>query len=120
ATHNLGASRQVALEIMIPLGGRSLYGLLGARFRPSPGGDLKVATVIQRSDQDPLPYSSAIASATDLPRVGLPRLFAAAVLDGVRLEIANPIGAIPSGRLAFCAAAHGEIGSSQGVFSALA
>ncbi len=107
---------RVAVEVFIPLGPRSMYGLLGGEFMPSTNGQLKVSIISSSGGGKLLP--SSLASPEDQVWTGLPTEYCDAVKEGVHLA-QQEIGAA-SGELVINCAAHGEIGSCAAVFKHLA
>jgi hypothetical protein len=77
-------TRAVAIEILVPLGPRSMYGLLGCHFNPDRMGQLGVDVHVASSNGPVLPDS--LATRGDEVRIGLPAEYAGAILAGVSLE----------------------------------
>jgi hypothetical protein len=107
-------SKTGALEVFIPLGARFMYGLLGGRFQPSAGNELRLEISVGRGDL----MEDTLSVALDHARVGLSDDYAVAVAAGVRLaaERSGPV----AGEFSVSHAAFGEIGSSEAVFKHLA
>ncbi|MFT3848688.1 MAG: hypothetical protein QM739_08395 [Propionivibrio sp.] len=107
---------QAAVEVLVPLGPRSMYGLLGGRFTPSANGQLTVkifsSSVVGKS------FPSSLASAGDQVWTGLPIEYSEAVKEGIHL-VEQDIGVV-SGELIINCAAYGEIGSCYAIFKSLA
>ena len=123
-THTIAAGgelqnglRLAAIEVFVPLGPRSMYGLLGGQFEPDATGqltiDVNVSTATERLFADSLTVKG------DQVRVGLPAEYAQAVLAGVNLAHSE-MDALASGKLSFNCAAHGAIGSCEAVYKHLA
>ncbi len=113
----LGSTREsgAAVELCLPTGGMIRYGLLGALFLPD-GSDQLVIRV-PFSKREGLPFSDSLASRLDTVWKGLPDEFAESVLhSSLNTDTIQSLGA---GKLRFCCAAHGELGSSIWIFSAL-
>jgi hypothetical protein len=107
-----------AVEILVPMGARAYYGLLGGRFEPVDSGGLDVEVVLSESNGPKFPSTTSVAY-FDTPRIGLPEEFATGVLAGLVGE--NPaVAGMPGGRLKFDVAAFGWVGSSHNVFRHLA
>ncbi len=106
--------RQAAVELAVPVGGRVLYGILGATLSPTPG-DMICVRVLKSIDIDVMvPWS--LASRVDSVYIGLPDEYSAGVLEG-----ASPNATILGpGTLTFNRAAHGLVGSSHAFFKRLA
>ncbi|NJK91118.1 MAG: hypothetical protein HC904_04360 [Blastochloris sp.] len=109
-------AKRAAVEVFVPLGPRSMYGLLGGEFTPSTTGQLNVTIISSAANGKSL--SESLASSSDQVRVGLPREYCEAVKEGIRLAQAELSPA--SGELVINYAAHGEIGSCAAVFKHLA
>lgn len=109
-------AKKAAVEVFVPLGPRSMYGLLGGKFEPSTVGELKVTIVSNAANGKLLPTS--LAGVSDQVRIGLPKEYHEAVKEGVRL--AQKEGVTISGELVIDYAANGEIGSCFAVFKHLA
>jgi hypothetical protein len=105
-----------AIEVLVPLGGRSMYGLLGGEFQPDSSNRLDVRVCLA-SAQGKL-FSNNLAGLRDEVRVGLPAEYAEAVFDGVALA-KGELGSLASGSLLINRAAHGAVGSCDIVFKHL-
>ncbi len=108
--------RAAAVEWLIPLGPRSLYGLLGARLCPNENGCL-----IEIIEEKPTrAVAETIASrVSESALVGMLPEYAAAVKRGAEAVLAaRP--ALPACRITFCAAVVGEVGSCEAIFENLA
>jgi len=106
----------VGLEALLPRGPFSEYGLLGLVGTPQkaqPGLRLEVPW----TQVDGVPWNTAPVGPAVSPRVGLPREFADAVLEG--LDVASR-GRLTGGVLAVRAAVHSPVGSNPSVMSRLA
>ena len=106
--------RRVVVEVYLPRGPRAEYGLLGLMYEPKDESDLLVRVQVGR--EDGRPSAGSMASNVDDVRIGLPREYASAVLDAICQHCQNRIG---PGLLTIDRAAHGRVGSSVSVFSAL-
>lgn len=117
---NNSVTRKAALEIIVPVGPKSLYGLLGAEFEPNDSGHL-VLEVLVSTDNEPI-YTKSLANDLDLVKVGLPSEYKESVVDGIldhlkNNQISHQLG---SGILKIDRAAHGEINSSNKFFRQIA
>jgi hypothetical protein len=104
----------VGLEVLVPRGAYSEYGLLGLEFLPGNLGCLRIE--VPYSDMAGSPWSDALASNVDEVRLGLPQEYASSVLASLASTAA---GRIPSGTLRIVDAAHGIVGSSPSFFGKL-
>lgn len=104
-----------AIEMLLPRGGRALYGGLGAMFSPAQKGPLTVEIVIARDQGLVWPHS--LAARIDTVYKGLPYEFVTGIIDGVLLSD-NKYN-LGSGRLRFAWATHGLVGSSRWIFYVL-
>ncbi|MCT7961005.1 hypothetical protein NG791_09990 [Laspinema sp. D1] len=100
--------------MIIPSGGRALYGLLGGGFLPDRSGELVVKVAVSKKDELEMPES--LASKFDTVYRGLPGEYADSVLDGI-VDAGEILG---SGLLLCNCAAHSPVGSSPWMFRQLA
>jgi hypothetical protein len=110
------ALKLAAIEIFVPLGPRSMYGLLGGQFDPETAGHLSVDVRVSAANGRLL--ADSLAMKGDEVRVGLPAEYAQAVLVGVDLAATEPNTVAP-GRLSISCAAHGAIGSCEAIYKHL-
>ena len=111
--------KQAALEILIPVGARFLYGLLGAEFIPNDSGKFSLEVLLSTNNASI--FQQSIASELDLVRVGLPREYSQSVVEGALQSLNNKsLETLGCGVLQFNQAAHGEIGSSNKFFCQIA
>ncbi|HEY6332390.1 MAG TPA: hypothetical protein VI756_23900 [Blastocatellia bacterium] len=113
----LSKGRLIGVEWVRPSAGPSNYGLLGLSYHPS--NTHKARIRIPRLTGEGPVFSSNIAWRLEVVRAGLPEEFIPGIVDGVRCA-AQQIAGLPAGEITFCAAAHGETGSSRKVFEFLA
>jgi hypothetical protein len=107
--------KSVALEWHIPLGPRSLYGLLGVEFQPL-DGVLRIELVDEAPHREC--EDSLTSRVSDKALVGLGEEYQAAVVKGI-LAAATKDGARLSGRLLINAAVIGEVNSCEAIFENL-
>ncbi len=105
-----GAARTVIMEVAARLGHPSSYGLLGLAFEP--GGD-QLRLGVSWSSAEGSSWAQSLAGRADDVRPGLPRRFAAVVLEVLMAESA---GCFPPGSIRVVRAAQGLIGSSEVFF----
>jgi len=110
-------SRRVAIEMSIPQGARSLYGLLGGELQKGQTGAFRYEVSV--STASGRPFEDSIAPSPEDARIGLPEEYAQAVVDGLS-EAGGASSVLPSGRMIISCAAHGAIGSSRLLFKRLA
>lgn len=111
--------RQTALEIIIPVGPRVCYGLLGAEFIPNNFGKLSVEVRVSTENESIFP--SSIADEFDTVKIGLPEEYSQSVIDGIVNSLNNQIiQTLGSGVIKIEQAAHGEISSSKKMFRNIA
>lgn len=111
--------RQTALEIIIPVGPRVCYGLLGAEFIPNNSGKLSVEVRVSTENESIFP--SSIAAEFDTVKIGLPEEYSQSVIDGIVNSLNNQIiQTLGSGVIKIEQAAHGEISSSKKMFRNIA
>jgi len=115
----LKARKQAVLEIMIPVGPRVCYGLLGAQFIPNDSD--KLSLEVRVSTEEESIFESSIAAQVDTVRIGLPEEYSQSVIDGIvasrDYEMIKTLG---SGVILVDKAAHGEINSSKKFFRNIA
>lgn len=111
-------TRRAVIEILIPRGPRSLYGLLGAELHTANKSENLVIHVLT-SHESGRPFTSSIALASEETQVGLPAAYSEAVFEGAIGQIKG-IGGMCSGELVFDYAVHGQVGSAPIVFKWLA
>jgi len=112
------AGFKVAAEVLIPRGGRSLYGLLGAEFLPTSDDQLLVSIPTLKM-ASPFRYSGALAEKFDTVSCGLLDEYAEFVIQGVDAA-AKERSELFSGTLSMVCSANGEASSNGQIFRALA
>lgn len=123
-THTIAADREsqnglrlAAIEVFVPLGPRSMYGLLGGQFKPDATGQLSVDVDISAADGRL--FAGSLAMKGDEVRVGLPAEYTKGVLVGADLA-KSEMSTLTAGKLSINCAAHGAIGSCEAVYKHLA
>ena len=113
------APRKAALEINIPVGPRSCYGLLGAKFIPNNSGNLSLEIAVS-TDSESI-FTDALAAQIDTVRIGLPMEYCQSVIEGIINSLTpENMEILGSGIIVFAQAAHGEISSSNQIFRNIA
>jgi hypothetical protein len=115
AALDVDASKSVIIEVAVPRGGVTSYGLLGAKFEPAHGASLAMS-VLSDGDRS---FSNALARFPERVEFGLPSEYVSSVVSGF-LSGARQFADVPAGRLVFSHAAHGKLGSSGELFRELA
>ena len=109
--------RDGTLEVLVPTGARSLYGLLGGTYEPHKRGALHIVVNVGAPKGTIFPDS--LASGLDEVHVGLPEEYSKAVLESlVEAQLEGHL--VPSGTFTIVCAAHGLVGSSSDFFGRLA
>lgn len=108
--------RMAAIEVLVPLGPRSMYGLLGGEFIPNATKQLTVEVSVAAANERR--FAQSLASNDDKVHVGLSAEYAKAVLAGVKLA-KDKLDALAAGTLLFNRAAHGEVWSCDAVYTNL-
>jgi hypothetical protein len=108
------ASRRIAVELWLPRGARSEYGLLGGWFAGDASGRVTIDLGVSGATDER--FLDSLGAATDDVRVGLPAEYANEVLT-VAASLATEN--LRSGRLTIDEAAHGIVGSSRRLFGRL-
>lgn len=103
-------ARTLIMEVAARSGHPSSYGLLGVAFEP--GGD-QLRLSVPWSGADGSPWAQSLAGRVDDVRLGLPRKYAAVVLEVLTAE---STGRFPPGSIRVVRAAHGLVGSSEVFF----
>lgn len=106
--------RFLSVEALVPRGARADYGMLGVSFNPDESEKLHVTVKYCETQCEPWPGS--LAANIDDARVGLPKEYSEAVLEGLIAGL-RPSA---SGSLTLEEAAHGVVGSSSAFFRSLA
>lgn len=106
-----------AVELFVPLGARSMYGLLGGYFEPMEGDSLSVEISLSSSSERIL--SGSLAGSSDEVRVGLPAEYVGGVTAGIDAACSR-LDSVAVGKLHINCAAHGLIGSSNAIYSEIA
>lgn len=101
-----------ALELLIPRGGRALYGGLGAEFSADDTGNLDVRICIAQDRGQHL--EGSLADRLDACYLGLIPDYTDGIFEGVVDTHAPEL--LGAGRLRFSRGVHGEIGSSKQLF----
>jgi hypothetical protein len=109
--------RLAAIEVSVPVGAHSMYGLLGGEFNPESTDRLDVEVRVASAVGHLL--AANLAGQGDEVRVGLPAEYTEAVLSGIALA-KGELGRLVPGRLLINRAAHGAVGSCEAVFKHLA
>jgi len=110
-----GIPRAAAIELLF-IGGRTLYGLLGATFTPQQSSEVNV-TVCYDAALGP-EFERPLAFGRDDCRIGLLPEYAPAIMAAVALQ-PGVVAELGGGELRFDHAVHGRMGSSYAVFQRL-
>lgn len=105
--------RRAAVELLVPLGPRSMYALIGAEYSPDNGDILEVEIAVS---DDGLVFSESLVSTNDVVKIGLPSEYARGVIDGIDIACAE-LNGIGAGRMRIVCAAHGVMWSSKAIYS---
>ncbi|MPQ71798.1 hypothetical protein [Pseudomonas sp. MWU12-2323] len=108
---------EVVVEFKQPRGPRCVYGLLGAKFKPSHNGDLSIE--VGDGLADPRVYDESLQSVIEVSKYGLPKGIASAILEVLKMEVLKR-GVSVGGSFEVCYGAYGEVSSNQQVFKLLA
>lgn len=104
------------LELLVPLGGRFNYGLLGCLIEAPAMQATTVA--VDSSHQRTESFTASLAHGVELVHWGLDSEFVDSVFEGTARGITE-FGR-PRGRIHFNVAAHGDVGATAKMFSRLA
>ncbi|SRR6266404_1634891 len=108
-----GMLRQAAIELNIPKGPRSEYGLLGGTFQPD--SSMTLRTYIHTTSFFGPTYPSTVAIGSEVTHIGIPLEYEPGISSGIEDAI-SVRSALPSGELRFDRGVHGEIGSDSLIF----
>lgn len=109
--------RVVVVEVMIPRGGRAIYGLLGGIYSPHTNAH-QLRVRIPRNQSFGGVYADSMVAAFDTARVGLPNEYAEAAIAGIKQAISGGVSPFP-GVLSMCFAACGDVSSNAPIFTQL-
>lgn len=107
-------NRSVAVELVVPLGGRIGYGLLCASYKET-SSDLTLISVMV-SEAASLSFETPLYNGPGAVFVGLPLVFTESVKKGALKFFADQGNCGPPGELTFNGAAFSEVGSSPAIF----
>lgn len=108
-------SQSLAVEVIIPRGAITAYGLLGAAFTPDGGTSLEMTVTAGTGAE----FSDSLATAPEEVYLGVPREYSKGIVSGF-LRGVERVRPLPGGSLIFDRGAHGVIGSSPITFTSLA
>jgi hypothetical protein len=107
------AIRCAAIELLVPLGPRSMYALIGEEYSANDSDTLEVELAVS---DDGVVFPNGLASPNDLVKIGLPNEYVRAVTKGIDLGCAE-LNGIGAGKLRIACAAHGVVWSSEAIYS---
>lgn len=105
-------STAVAVEVSIPVGARSIYGMLGMQHTSGSSPGLLVRAHFNEAGTA---NTQSLALPPETTHIGLLPEYASSCLCGVE----RFTGQLPQGRIDFRWGAYGDVGSSESVFEAL-
>lgn len=108
------ALRSLILELMIPRGARTMYGLLGGKYMPNANSSALKISVPQSQEVEAI-YTDAMIAAFDTVTIGLPFECAESSIAGIKQAISGGLVPYP-GDLHMCFAAYGEASSNEPTF----
>lgn len=111
------ADNLFAVEIVIPRGGMTTYGLLGAEYINCISDNFSVE--VYSSELETKKFNNSLCADFETAFIGLPAEYANFIQKNVVEYLENEINFIPTGNLIFKCAAHGKIGSNQEIFKEL-
>lgn len=107
-------ARCAVVEMVIPTGGRLIYAILGAEFKPDFSDQFCVKVSVSTENGQQIDWS--LVDGVDEVRLGLPSEYVGSILE----EISSLEKILGSGVLHFKYAAHSRVGSSPRIFRQLA
>lgn len=111
---NNSVERSLVLEIMLPRGGRTIYGLLGLHYIPSCGGSIISIKVTKQACASKV-YQDSLISNFETINVGLPAMYANASVAGLKRAFSDGFDVGP-GLIEICYAAFGDVSSNEQIF----
>lgn len=108
--------RHAAIELLVPLGPRSMYALIGGEYRSDNSDTLQVELSVL---DDGAAFFDSLASPGDVVKIGLPSEYVRGVIDGIDMGCAQ-LGSVGAGMLRITCAAHGVMWSSEAIYSKVA
>jgi hypothetical protein len=110
--------RAAAIEMMQPVGGMCYYGGLGVLVTPEAGATIQVEVVVSAGEGREHQSALFPPSLTfEKCHIGLPEEFAEPLFQ--ELMQFPPLRYLPAGKISFCRAVYGEVGSSPSFFQRL-
>ncbi|MFJ5240124.1 hypothetical protein ACIP86_25920 [Pseudomonas neuropathica] len=110
---NNSVERSLVLEVMLPRGGRTIYGLLGLRYFPSYGSMISIKVTKQACASKV--YQDSLISNFETINVGLPTMYANASVAGLKRAFSDSLDVGP-GLIEICYAAFGDVSSNEQIF----
>jgi hypothetical protein len=114
--HSLALPKIAAVEVIVPLGARAMYGLLGGSITPAYSDLLRIDVALTDGNGELL--LDTLAPPGEEVRAGLPHEFSGAVLDAIALA-QQRMPDLPSGHLTIDCAAYAAVSSSSRMFQHL-
>ena len=108
---------EVVVEFKQPRGPRCVYGLLGAKFKPSHNGGLSIE--VGDGLADSRVFEESLQSVIEVSKYGLLEDVASTILEVLKVEVLKR-GISVNGSFEVCFGAYGDVSSSQQVFKLLA
>jgi hypothetical protein len=108
----------IAIELYVPLGGRSMYGLLGAELIHFPNDSF--TSEIYFTDSSKLNFNDAMCMGVDSVWIGLPKYYADSVESSISAFFKDQQIQLSSVVLKFKCSAYCEINSNAKIFEILA
>jgi hypothetical protein len=107
-----GGIKKAAIEISVPLGGRTLYGLLGAEWRPMQSD--RFLAEVWLSEGSDHPFEGSLGLMGHAVLIGLPTEFVPGVNAGIELA-SKILNGLTPGKMTFHCAAYSDVGTSIAV-----
>ena len=111
------SSRIVVVEMILPRGSRSLYGLLGGRY--SYKDEKNLCLKIGNGDNSLNIFNESLISSFEQAYIGLPNEYISSVVNGTK-KAQRKFNVLGPGTLEFFYAAHGFVSSNALIFEKLA
>jgi hypothetical protein len=105
-----------AIELLVPLGARSMYALIGGEYSSNNSNTLEIELAI--ADDGPS-FADSLASPSDVVKIGLPNEFVRGVIEGINIGCSE-LDWVCAGKLRIACSAHGVMWSSEAIFSKVA
>jgi len=110
----INSNKRIVAEVLIPCGGRIVYGLLGFNYIPDNSNTLKL-NINFHKEPGIYSFNDSLMKNIEPIYIGLNQEYLPAIINRIDL-FHNERRLLLSGSLNFCYSAYGEVSSSQWIF----